>query len=475
MTKKKATKKKATKKKATKKKAFEHVGDVAWRDLKDGIGKPATYVPRALSALLSPNPHDRDYAREVLFEHSSGCPQIYPLVTQMMPAVVPFVIEALGHPEIRDADRLLDDLARLYRARSYAAAHHRDDADADCDCHEAIEKEQVWVEATRQAIRDGAPVYARLLCAPDREADSRDGWFDEDTVLVTKKHLAHLKKMREYYHRTIERHGGRAEPSPNEGALTRVAALFLLAALSPVPAGFPVQVVDRLAEERNFTVRTALLLALAVIASHLVATERQRGLAPLVATLRDGNDAERTLAAFAVTGVDPSLLEEEHVRLLGRYLTLFSRERGELPGIDPQYLGEGGHDLTPRSVVEKLCALEESHGAAVQQILTAWFRRGIDAVGDDMFSKSTARGQLEPHRFLVKRLFGDWSPSGPTSPFQRDILTIFVESNRFWDRWGSPWSLELLDPFDTKPPGDCGRNFREQLRDMLRAATVVGS
>ncbi len=102
---------------------LETLDAIAWKYLKDGDDEAATYFPDAIRALLSANPFDRDAARDMLFERASGCPEVYPLVVEPSARMVPFLVEVLAEPDVRDAGLLLEQLAELYQAKGYTTQH----------------------------------------------------------------------------------------------------------------------------------------------------------------------------------------------------------------------------------------------------------------------------------------------------------------------------------------------------------------
>lgn len=124
---------------------LEGFDKIPWSELDDAYG-PATWVPRQIQALASPEEKDREWGLGALFAGINHQGSIY----SASPYAVPFLIALLKHPKVEDKDGILRLLAGL-------AMHDP----AWCLVKGA---EQLSLRSTcYEAVCEGASVFASLL------------------------------------------------------------------------------------------------------------------------------------------------------------------------------------------------------------------------------------------------------------------------------------------------------------------------
>jgi hypothetical protein len=142
---------------------LEGLSPIDWESLTHAYG-PAGDVPDMIRALTSPDPEQWVEALDGLY--ATLCHQCC-TVYQATGAAVPFLVELLGHREVRCRGRILQFLGDAARATSYLAAHGQYFEDTE-ERRQQLAEELEWVRQTRQAIWHALDVYLDLLTDMDR-------------------------------------------------------------------------------------------------------------------------------------------------------------------------------------------------------------------------------------------------------------------------------------------------------------------
>lgn len=314
------------------------VNNITWADLHDAYG-PAAQIPGHLQLLNSSSPDDRDDGRYFLY---MGIRHQTVSITEATAEVVPFLVALAGAPRVRDRGRILDLLGHICQAPGPDHANDPKAVNAD---------EDRWEQATRAAVRAGTETYLALLDAPDMPAQLR---LDDDDSAMIDADRSPVRQMRAAL--GPSRPGSRPA---DEGAATRVGALFVLSRITPPPAGLQARLEQRLLREKHPAARLALILTLGRLArAQPAATGLLRALA-----LRPDADASAALEAAAATlgliHAAPRAVEEQHLTALAEPLRRWRELTDGLFRVDacddPMAWAE---DLAPGSVASTLRTLD---------------------------------------------------------------------------------------------------------------------
>jgi hypothetical protein len=145
---------------------------IDWGNLEHAYG-PADDVPDLIRGLASKIAETREHARDELWCNVIHQGTVYSVTSY----AVPFLLELLESPAVKDKAQLLVYVAALACGNSYLDVHQDlfremgvDQEERDpAEWHEQIERELGWVEAARSAVVSGTPVYLTLLDDPDPE------------------------------------------------------------------------------------------------------------------------------------------------------------------------------------------------------------------------------------------------------------------------------------------------------------------
>jgi len=141
---------------------LEGLNEVRWYKLRHAYGR-ATDVPRLLRAIASDDAHVRDSAWHSLYGNLFHQGTVYEATAH----AVPFLIELAQAPQVRDRHNVLAYLGAL---TCYWDVHHElgilgGDRNKP-NFKEKLEQELPSVRAAHEAVRIGAPSYAKLLADP---------------------------------------------------------------------------------------------------------------------------------------------------------------------------------------------------------------------------------------------------------------------------------------------------------------------
>jgi hypothetical protein len=144
---------------------LEGLDAIDWARLGHASGE-ATDVPDMLRGLLSDDRDERENAFDGLFWtiHHQGT--IYDATA---PAV-PFLLELVADPEVRDRDRILHLLGAIAVGCGYAQVHQvyeKPETRASEAYREGLAEERAWQQQVRDAVWRGWPVFLDLLHAED--------------------------------------------------------------------------------------------------------------------------------------------------------------------------------------------------------------------------------------------------------------------------------------------------------------------
>jgi HEAT repeat protein len=155
---------------------LEGLDRVNWQDLGHAYG-PAEDVPELIRALAADDPQERQNARSHLWSNIIHQGTVY---SATAPAV-PFFLELLAAPAVKDKPNLLLLVTALASGRSYLDVHQHffkgipefQEKMEQPDWDDQLQQELGWVKAARRAVVLGWQVYLQLLDDPD--ADTRSG------------------------------------------------------------------------------------------------------------------------------------------------------------------------------------------------------------------------------------------------------------------------------------------------------------
>lgn len=141
---------------------LEKLDDIPWAQLGHAYGE-ASDVPPLLRALSSTNRQQREEAWYALYGNLYHQGTVYEATAY----AVPFLLELAQAAEVEDRHEILVYLSTLSVGTSYLDVHQHlgifADEKAKPDFNERLQQELAHVRAAHEAVRAGAPVYARLL------------------------------------------------------------------------------------------------------------------------------------------------------------------------------------------------------------------------------------------------------------------------------------------------------------------------
>ena len=140
---------------------------INWSVLNHAYG-PATDVPDLLHALVSPDKETRNHAWYELHGNLWHQGTIYEATS----CVVPFLIQLLQAPQVRDKADILAYLATIFNGQGFWEVHGALqwlDRPPEAELEESLTLERSWVERTKSEIRRRKRTYFRLL----RQGDQR--------------------------------------------------------------------------------------------------------------------------------------------------------------------------------------------------------------------------------------------------------------------------------------------------------------
>jgi len=151
---------------------FEGLDDVAWHSLSHAYG-PADDVPGLLRNLASDDANVRSEAMHALYGNIWHQGTVY----EATAFAVPFLLELVQDESIAARHEILVLLVHLAQGNSYLDVHQHlptFDQLPMFDKESAEFKEQIawelgWVQASYMAVRDGLPIYRRLLEHPESD------------------------------------------------------------------------------------------------------------------------------------------------------------------------------------------------------------------------------------------------------------------------------------------------------------------
>ena len=135
---------------------------IQWSKLRHAFGEAAD-VPGQISALASPDAHQREKALTLLYSNIWHQGMIYEATAY----AVPFLLEILDHPETHDKPKILIFLSHLATGNASLDIHQMiGESTPDMDEEEfsaRVSVERNWVRTTYEKVSDGLPVFTRLL------------------------------------------------------------------------------------------------------------------------------------------------------------------------------------------------------------------------------------------------------------------------------------------------------------------------
>ncbi len=137
--------------------------DVNWRHLEHAYGT-AEEVPRWLRSLASQEVESDAFTQLSLSLYHQGT------VYSASATAVPFLIELLTSTPLRGKEGILGLLADMARGDAYHRQHYSYYSEAcrqDPAFQQQLAEEVLWVQRTREAVRQGLPVYLKFLADAD--------------------------------------------------------------------------------------------------------------------------------------------------------------------------------------------------------------------------------------------------------------------------------------------------------------------
>ena len=142
--------------------------NVPWHRLHHAYG-PATDVPQLLRDIASRKPK----VREEAWDRLNGNLWHQGTVYEAAAHAVPFLIELSQAPNVPERHVVLIYLGVLASGKSYLDVHQHmslfEEERKRPDFTDRLEEELGWVRAAREAVRAGAPDYARLFADPAQQ------------------------------------------------------------------------------------------------------------------------------------------------------------------------------------------------------------------------------------------------------------------------------------------------------------------
>jgi hypothetical protein len=347
---------------------LEGLDSVNWKDLGHAYGA-AEDVPDLIRALASDEPQVREDARTHLWCNVIHQGTVYSATAY----AVPFFLELLAAPAVKDKPPLLELVTSIAGGSSYLDVHN-DLFDAipaytvKVPQHELdarLKQELGWVEAARQAVADGWRVYLQLL----------------DT----------------------------------EGAQTRSCAAYALAVCGSSAGECVPRLRKRLAGEADDRVRASILLCLGCIGGGDCGSVFDEWLKART------HPGVRAAAALSLARISQARTPREAVEVLGECL--------QNPGpVDELYL------QLPWSNGESVVS---AAGEALSQLGPAAASVVVPQIADGLRNlRQRDTGSIAVVGTLLALVFDPQkeprSATGLTE-LQRSVLTKLVESDRAWD------------------------------------------
>jgi hypothetical protein len=141
---------------------LEGLDNIDWSKLSHAYGE-ANDVPDLLRALASKEEAKRLEAQNELYGNLWHQGTVY----EASAYAVPFFIELLTSPNVKNKGFILSYLESLAGGSSYLEAHHVFDDPEDVaspEYQEQWQSELHWVKATREAVAQGSTIYIHFLC-----------------------------------------------------------------------------------------------------------------------------------------------------------------------------------------------------------------------------------------------------------------------------------------------------------------------
>lgn len=176
---------------------LERLDAVDWANLRHAYG-PAVDVPEYLRALLLEDTAQRMEAIADLFSTIWHQGTVY----QATAYAVPFLLELAASKPVADRLHILDLLRVIADGKSGLAVHADSrNLRSEPDFETRLAKELVWVQAARDAVREGIPLYLSLLADSSPKIVTVAGYV----LLQFREEIApYLPSIRQQYENTSD-------------------------------------------------------------------------------------------------------------------------------------------------------------------------------------------------------------------------------------------------------------------------------
>jgi hypothetical protein len=204
---------------------------IDWGRLTHAYGQ-ADGIPNLIRALTSPDPEHWVGALSGLYD--ALCHQTC-TVYEATPPAIPFLLQLLGHRQVRCRGKILGFLGDAARATSYLAAHgplsiFEKERETE-EFKQQLAQELVWVRQTREAIWNGIDLYLDLLADLDRRLRIQAPYTLGLLASHAGAEMPEEVRRRDPYRLMWERMARQFEEEPNE--LVRASLVFGIGWLAP--------------------------------------------------------------------------------------------------------------------------------------------------------------------------------------------------------------------------------------------------